>query len=84
VQAENSWYLKTGFSTHHFLCHCGQIDECSDRVLLNRHHPAHRCSYCGNTHYLDAVMFVNDKKVNRWLSFIGVLKPSKMKVLGAL
>jgi hypothetical protein len=63
----NSWYLRTG-QVHHFLCRCGQVDQVSD-VLTIMHHPNHRCSNCGNTHYLDSVMFLTNLKVTRWSIF---------------
>jgi len=63
----NSWYLRTG-QVHHFLCRCGQVDQVSDVVTII-HHPSHRCSSCGNTHYLDSVMFLTNAKVTRWSIF---------------
>lgn len=64
---QNSWYLKTGY-IHHFLCKCGQIDQFGN-IVSTVHHPDHCCSFCGNTHYLDSLMFFADEKVIRWSIF---------------
>ena len=64
---ENSWYLKTGH-IHHFICKCGQVDQFGN-IVSTIHHPAHCCRSCGNSYYLDSVMFLTDKKVVRWLAF---------------
>ncbi len=64
---ENSWYLKTGH-IHHFICKCGQIDQFGN-IVSTIHHPGHCCRNCGNSHYLDSVMFLNNKKVTRWSVF---------------
>ena len=68
LKKENSWYLKVG-RTHHFLCRCGEEEQYSDAMILDMHHPLHCCSHCGNTHYLDSVMFLNNPKVIRWSIF---------------
>lgn len=65
LKSKNSWYLKTG-QTHHFLCGCGQVDACTDAIILTIHHPDHWCSKCTNTHYLDSVMLLTNPRVTRW------------------
>ena len=66
-QGRNSWYLKIGY-LHHFLCKCGQTDQFGS-MIGTTHHPDHRCSHCGNTHYLDSTMFRYQPAVIRWSKF---------------
>jgi len=64
---KNSWYLKTGY-IHNFICKCGQVDQYGS-VISTQNHPDHRCSHCGNMHYLDSVMLLHNKKVLYWSQF---------------
>lgn len=66
-QGKNSWYLKTAH-LHHLLCTYGQTDQFGS-MISTTHHPDHRCSRCGNTHYLDSTMFRYQPKVIRWSKF---------------
>ena len=64
---QNSWYLKTGLA-HNFICKCGQMDS-QITIVSTIHHPDHRCSQCGNDHYLDSVAFLTDERMKYWSSF---------------
>ena len=75
LEQKNSWYLKTGH-IHHFLCKCGQTDSFGS-ILSLHHHPDHSCSQCGNTHYLDAAMFLHNPKVIRWSTFYWKIETRK-------
>lgn len=63
----NSWYIKTGF-LHNFICRCGQVDRYF-HIPSTVYHPNHFCSQCARGTYLDSVVFLNNEKVSRWLSF---------------
>ncbi len=73
----NSWYIRTGH-IHHFLCKCGQTDSFGN-ILSVVHHPDNCCSGCGNSHYLDTLMFLSSEKVVRWSVFHWHIEKIKTK-----
>jgi len=73
----NSWYIKVGHM-HYFFCKCGQTNSFGN-ILSTIYHPDNYCHSCGNTHYLDSMMFLFNKKVVRWSIFNWDIEKIKTK-----